>query len=215
MKNTEEALTVLCYGDSNTHGYDPGTGGRYPYGARWTTILGCLLGSRYRVIPEGLNGRTTAYDKPDAPWKNGKRSLTVCLESHKPIDYVIIMLGTNDCVTQLGLSPYQIADGMDSLVEIVINETPALQGYVPQIIIAAPPLIRGDIKASPFAFELDQSSAAKSQEIVRLYEKVAAWHGVVFADASRMEVAADCEHLTEEGHRQIANLFYSELQKRR
>ena len=116
---SHDRISVLCYGDSNTYGYDPHTGGRYPYDKRWTTLLGNLLGSRYEVIPEGLNGRTTAYDRPGAAWKNGERSLIACLGTHKPVDYVIIMLGTNDCNADLGLSAGDIADGRETLVRIV------------------------------------------------------------------------------------------------
>ena len=205
---SHDNITVLCYGDSNTYGYDPDTCGRYPYDKRWTTLLGELLGRRYEVISEGLNGRTTAYDRPGAAWKNGASSLTACLGTHKPVDYVIIMLGTNDCDKELGLSAVDIADGMETLVKIVEDEAPALQGYVPEIIVAAPAAIRSDIEQSPFADKLTQESVQKSADIGPLYREIAERHGVKFADATcGIEVSADCEHLTEEGHRQIAGLF--------
>ena len=205
---SHDSITVLCYGDSNTYGYDPKTCGRYPNDKRWTTLLGEMLGGRYEVISEGLNGRTTAYDRPGAAWKNGASNLIACLGTHKPVDYVIIMLGTNDCDKELGLSAGDIADGMEALVKIVENETPALQGYVPEIIVAAPAAIQGDIEQSPFADKLTQESLQKSVEIGPLYREIAERHGVRFADAtSGIEVSADCEHLTEAGHRQIAKLF--------
>ena len=53
---------IVCYGDSNTWGYDPATGGRLPHGSRWTSVLQERLGSGYRIIPEGMNGRTTVFD---------------------------------------------------------------------------------------------------------------------------------------------------------
>ena len=96
--------TVLCYGDSNTYGYEPLSGTRYPKEQRWTTILQNRLGAEYEVVPEGLNGRTTAYDRPDFVWKNGFPYLAPCLGTNKPLDYVIFMLGTNDCNADLNLS---------------------------------------------------------------------------------------------------------------
>ena len=206
-----DRITVLCYGDSNTYGYDPYTRGRYPYEKRWTTLLGEMLGSRYEVISEGLNGRTTAYDRPGAAWKNGMSSFTACLGTHKPVDYVIIMLGTNDCDEELGLSAGDIADGMESLVKLVEEETPALQGYVPEIIVAVPAAIQGDIEKSPFADKLTQVSVRNSLDIGPLYREIAERHCVRFADAGGMEVSSDCEHLTEEGHRQIAELFFRSI----
>ena len=203
---------LVFYGDSNTYAYDPFTHGRYPYDKRWTTLLGGMLGSRYEVIAEGLNGRTTAYDRPGAAWKNGASSLVSCLGTHKPVDYVIIMLGTNDCNEELGLSAEDIADGMETLVKMVEEETPALQGYVPEIIVAAPAAIQGDIESSPFADELTPESVRMSVDIGPLYREIAEKHGARFADATAgIEVAADCEHLTEEGHRQIAGLFFDTI----
>jgi lysophospholipase L1-like esterase len=64
---------ILCYGDSNTFGYIPGSGGqRYGRDIRWTGRLQHLLGERYYVIEEGLGGRTTVWDDPIEEHKNGK-----------------------------------------------------------------------------------------------------------------------------------------------
>ena len=52
--------TVLCYGDSITWGYNPVDGSRFPFEQRWPGVLQARLGSSYRVIEEGLNGRTVA-----------------------------------------------------------------------------------------------------------------------------------------------------------
>jgi len=212
---SHDRISVLCYGDSNTYGYDPRTGGRYPQDARWTTLLGEMLGERYEVIAEGLNGRTTAYDRPGAAWKNGISSFIACLGTHKPVDYLIIMLGTNDCNEGLGLTAEQIAGGMETLVRIAEEEAPAIQGYVPEIIVAAPPAIQGDFEQSPFAYELSPESVQKSRDIGPLYREIAEKHGVRFADATQgIEVSYDCEHLTEEGHRQIAGLFFDTITAR-
>ena len=87
---------VLCYGDSNTYGYIPETGLRYPKNVRWTGVLQNLLGKNFNVIEEGCNGRTTIFDDPIEGWKNGRDYLKPCLNSHKPIDIIIMMLGSND-----------------------------------------------------------------------------------------------------------------------
>ena len=88
--------TVLCYGDSNTFGYIPETGMRYPRDIRYPGRLKKLLGDEYDVIEEGCNGRTTIHDDPVDGWKNGLDYLKPCLNSHKPVDFVILMLGSND-----------------------------------------------------------------------------------------------------------------------
>lgn len=209
-----ERLTVLCYGDSNTYGYDPYTMSRYPYEQRWTTILGRMLGDRYEVISEGLNGRTTAYDRPGEDWKNGAGSFVSCLGTHKPVDILIIMLGTNDCNTSLGLSAADIAEGMEKLIRLAEQEAPGLQGYIPEIIVTAPAAIPADFSGSAFASELTMDAVQKSRDIGPLFRKAAKKHLFKFADATQCaEISEDCMHLTPRGHMQLAQLLYDEITK--
>ena len=211
-----DRISVLCYGDSNTYGFDPYTSGRYPRDKRWTTVLGEMLGPGYEVIPEGLNGRTTAYDRPGAAWKNGASSFVACMGTHKPVDWLIIMLGTNDCNEDLGLSAEDIAAGMEKLVSMAEEETPGLQGCVPQIVVAAPAAIREDYKDSPFAHELSPDSIRKSKEIGPLYEEVAKRHGCLFVNATDgAEVSDDCEHLSPKGHEQLAGMLCRVIKERK
>ena len=74
--------TILCYGDSNTYGYNPVNGLRYPKGVRWTGVLQKMLGEEYEVIEEGCNGRTTVFEDAKEPWKAGLGYLRPC---HKGI----------------------------------------------------------------------------------------------------------------------------------
>ena len=211
-----DRISVVCYGDSNTYGYDPRTGGRYPYESRWTTMLADKLGDCYEVIPEGLNGRTTAYDRPGAGWKNGVTSFVSCLGTHKPVDYLIIMLGTNDCLAALDLSAEDIAKGMENLVDLAEEKSPEIQGYVPQIVIVAPPAIGSDFGNSPFGWELNEESVRRSRDVAPLYKETAERHGCLFADASAgIDISPDCMHLTEKGHEQISGLLYEAIRRKR
>ena len=131
--------TILCFGDSNTYGLIPGTKERYPEDIRWTGILGQRLKNRgFRVVEEGLVGRTTIFPDNLRPGRDGSELLPVLLESHYPVDELILMLGTNDCTPELGLSPEQIAGGMEKLITLTEQESPGLQGYIPEIIVTVP-----------------------------------------------------------------------------
>ena len=113
--------TVVCYGDTNTWGYDEDTGGRLPYEARWTGVLAEALGPGCRVVEEGLCGRTTVNEDPVEEHKNGRAQLYPCLESHRPIDVIIMMLGQVELKTRFSLTAHDIAMGMESLVRIVLQ----------------------------------------------------------------------------------------------
>jgi GDSL-like lipase/acylhydrolase family protein len=89
--------TLVCFGDSNTWGYVPGSNGaRFPREQRWPVILQGLLGEGWDVIAEGLSGRTATIDRPDSEGRNGLPYLLPCLLSHAPVDVAAIFLGTND-----------------------------------------------------------------------------------------------------------------------
>ena len=99
---------ILFYGDSNTWGDDPDNlGKRHPEGVCWVEQLEQLLPDGYRFFNEGLCGRTTAYDIPQEPGRNGLEYLPVVLSTVDPIDLIVIMLGTND--RRLGVSPQESA----------------------------------------------------------------------------------------------------------
>ena len=87
---------VLCYGDSNTHGYDGVTVGRFPWGVRWTSLVQeALKEEQVRIIEEGQNGRTTVWDDPIEGMKSGREIPDSLSGSHSPLDVVVLMLGTN------------------------------------------------------------------------------------------------------------------------
>ncbi|MBN2618188.1 MAG: SGNH/GDSL hydrolase family protein [Spirochaetales bacterium] len=134
---------ILCYGDSNTWGFNPKTnGGRYEYHLRWTTVVQNLLKDKCRIIPEGLNSRTTAWDDPIRDGVNGKKYLLPCLLSHKPLDLVIIMLGTNDLKHRFNLSAFDISLGIGKLIDIVNKSECGPNGNNPEILILIPPEVR-------------------------------------------------------------------------
>ena len=151
----DRLINVLCYGDSNTYGYTPLTGTRYEKDVRWTGVLQKMLGDEYCVIEEGCNGRTTIHDDPIEGWKNGYDYLKPCLNSHRPVDVVILMLGSNDLKKCFKLSAKEIAEGAEALVREIISFTSYKQEYVPAIILVSPPVIGENIEQSVFSDAFD------------------------------------------------------------
>ena len=118
------------------------------------------------------------------------------------------MLGTNDCNVEMELSAEQIAAGMELLVQTAEEVTRSEQGYVPRIVVVAPAAIRPEIEGTVFAYQLDETSVQKSHDIAPLYRKIAEEHGCLYLDATGVETSLiDCEHLTEFGHEQLAELM--------
>lgn len=197
--------TIMCYGDSNTWAYKPG-GGRYEKKDRWTTILQVLLCEEYDVIPQGLNGRTTAYCRKDGLYKNGLKYLPMCIDTCKPVDYIVFMLGTNDCISSLNLSVEDITEGMRKLILKAKSYAKYSQEYEPKIIVIAPGRINDNYKNSEFSYQLDKNSIEKSIALASTYEILAKENDCLFFNGTDvLEVSdIDSEHLTKKAHKLLA-----------
>jgi lysophospholipase L1-like esterase len=143
---------VLCYGDSNTHGSMPltqvGQFQRHPSGARWPDGMAKALGADTQIIAEGLPGRTTVHDDPvEGGCRNGIAVLPAILHSHRPIDLVVVMLGTNDLKPRFSVNAFDIARSVERLCLAVRAE-----GVAADLMIVAPvPVIEAGVLADAFA----------------------------------------------------------------
>lgn len=219
-KNTERRqpgsmINILCYGDSNTYGFNPSDGFRYPEGVRWTSRLQKLLGEDYRVVEEGCNGRTTVFDDPIEGWKNGKGYLRPCLNSHKPVDIVILMLGSNDLKETFHATPEQIAEGAGQLVQVIREFTAEKQGFIPKIILVSPPEIGEGIRSSAFYGSFLENAIDRSREFPGWYRRVAERYGCIFFDAAAHVRASEVDslHLSPEAHRILSEKLCEEIRK--
>ena len=194
--------TILCYGDSNTWGYDANTKSRFPHDVRWPGILRNELGQGYWVIEEGLNGRTTVWDDPvEGEWKNGLRYLMPCLESHAPLDLVVIMLGTNDLKMRYSVPASDIANGLGRLASLVLTSPFGLENHPPKLLLVAPPLPG---KLTDYA-DMFTGSQEKSSRLGFYYQQVAELFGCHFLDASQVIQSSDEDgiHFSPEEHRKL------------
>ena len=193
--------TIVCYGDSNTYGYNPENGFRYEYEERWTTILQKELKDSAIVIPEGLNGRTTSFEDELRPGRNGATYLDPCLHSHGPIDLVVLMLGTNDCKTFYNASAEVIGLGVERLVEQIRKADKNIR-----ILLISPIQLGEGVWEQGYDPEFNEKSVEVSKGLKAVYQKVAEKYGCDFLAASDVAEPSkeDREHLNEEGHKKLA-----------
>ena len=182
-----EQHTLVCYGDSNTHGTMPMSDledmGRFAPDERWPGVLAASLGSGWRVIEEGLPGRTTVHPDPIAgEHKNGLAVLPAVLESHRPFDFLALMLGTNDLKHRFQVPAVEIAESLVRLLEGAKNSGSGPGGASPQVLLICPPPV---IETGCLA-EIFQGAAAKADALVGYCEKTALSHGAGFLDAGKV-----------------------------
>lgn len=182
---------------------------RYPKDIRWTGRLQNLLGNDYRVIEEGCNGRTTVFDDPEESWKNGLHYLKACLNSHKPIDIVILMLGSNDLKEVFQATPEMIAEGAGILVRTTQEFLKEKQGFVPEIILVSPPEIGEGMKDSVFSGSFGKDARERSRQFPKWYRMIAERYRCIFFDSAQYIKPSklDSLHLSPEAHRILAEEF--------
>ena len=199
---------ILCYGDSNTWGFDPATRLRFPEELRWPSVLKREIGAGHRVIAEGLNARTTVWDDPLEESRNGKTYLLPCLLSHRPIDLVVLMLGTNDLKMRFSVSAAEIGRGIGVLLDVikrsgagpydpgildqpVVRDAPAPLGGAPKVLVLSPP----PLSAITDMGEMFEGGLEKSRKLSEAYRRQAELHGCAFFDAGEVATSSDLDGL--------------------
>jgi lysophospholipase L1-like esterase len=154
------------------------------------------------VDEEGLNGRTTCFDDPVELYRNGLRHLVPVLKSHKPLDIVAVMLGTNDLKRRFNPSPYDVSQGMLNLVKAIqYSETGPQDGPPKVLVICPPPLLD-----SPVFGDIFRGSAALSKHLSHFYMQICLESGAAFLDSGAViKVSpADGVHLGAPEHLRLA-----------
>ena len=197
---------IVCFGDSNTHGYcaDPADcadgGDRFNENERWTCLLQKQLGGDYLVLEEGLSGRTTVFSDPLHECMAGLDTAYACLMSHEPVDLLIIMLGTNDTKERFAANAPAIAVGMERLL-LKCKTVPCWGGKQPNILVICPPPLGAGFHDEV----MGQGCVEKSVALPPYMEAVAKRNGAHYLNAADCEFnAVDFTHLSRRGHAQLA-----------
>lgn len=204
---------ILCFGDSNTFGTNP-SGGRWPRGRRWMGILQRRLGEGFYVIEEGLGGRTAAAEDFLEGDKNGRRHLPVALRSHRPLDLVVLMLGTNDLKHRFALLPRDVAAGAAQLGRLAETYDYGPHYPVPRVLLVSPILIGDGVENSPFS-GFSAGAAAASRELAPLYRAQAEAHGWLYLDAAAVAGPSELDrlHMEADGHSALAEALEAVIRK--
>ena len=206
---------VLAYGDSNTHGTMPMAtledDGRFGPAERWPGVCAAALGSGYRVVEEGLPGRTTVHPDPiEGVYKNGLAILPAILESHRPIDLVVLMLGTNDLKQKFSVPPLEIGQAVSLLLHTIRHSYMGPAAGQPRLLLVAPmPIVETGCLAEMFA-----GGQAKSQRLAEVYAGVAARHGAEFLDAGTVISVSPLDgiHFDAEAHAALGKAIAAKIE---
>ena len=206
---------ILCFGDSNTWGFTPGTGVRYAPDVRYTGVLQTALGADYHVIEDGSNARTTVYEDPWTPWRLGKEALPIALVAHKPLDLLILNLGTNDLKFTDAYGASKGAEtliGLTTLVQARKESSPVFPNGI-QILLVSPIEMDPVVANDPFGSL--RNGAEESRKFAYHYQHVAEAKEVHFFNAATVAAPSKVDgiHMEPESHRALGLALADEVRK--
>ncbi len=208
---------VLCYGDSNTWGFEPVTGQRYDEHTRWTGRLNDILGSEWLIHEEGLNARTSIFDDPFKPFLNGRYMLAGILTSQKPLDAVVLSLGTNDLKF---VDAWHAAQGIGQLIDLIRihdvmypSSLPVFKNE-PKIIVISPIEVDAEL-AQRDAYSTLKFAHEQSKLFAKEFSAVCTQRGVKMVDAAKVAKPSkrDCIHMEPDGHEALAQAVAKALKE--
>jgi len=150
--------------------------------------------------------------RPELPLRNGLKTLPIILESHLPLDLVILMLGTTDTKEMMDLSPKESAEGMHRLIETVKSYKILDGKFASKILVVVPPIVKED---SDFASKLFVWWTEKWNKLVELYEKLTLNEGVYYLNPT-VEVKVDETegvHIDLNNHKRLAEIIYNKIKE--
>ena len=204
--------TIVCFGDSNTWGYIPQSGLRYAYDERWPGVVQGQLMADVRVIEEGLNGRTTSFDEPFRDGRNGSKALPAILESHRPLDLLIIALGANDVQPLYNASGYDSARGLEKLIEIGKRSEASPEGTAPDILVIAPTRFN---QSCEVVKRLLPGTEEKFSLLLEEYRRVAEANACHYLDSNDVISLSEVDgvHMDAPNHKRLGNAVAEAIQR--
>ena len=181
-------IKIVCYGDSNTFGYNPIDGSRYDENVRWTSVLQKNLGTDYEVIDEGMCDRTGFADNPNGFIFSGPKHFPYFINNSGSIDYLVLWIGTNDLMFKYDITLPTIENGLKHL--IIMAQTKAKN-----IIIIPPVILSKSILKGSFNDRFDNTSIAKSKEVGEIYKRTADTYHCKFFDINEFAKPSDFDGL--------------------
>lgn len=210
-----EEKIIVCFGDSNTHGYNNKTGGRFDRNTRWPMVLQKLLGEPYGVKEEGMSGRTTVFCDPLNEAMSGLDAIRPVLFTHEPVSLLIIMLGTNDVKERFSATPENIARGLDRLLKKAKAANEAFVNHKANILVIAPYPIDEEYRESAVGQDMGKGCAEKSRALPALFERVALQNRCHFLSATEIpgmeNYPYDYMHLSPKAHSALAEVIAKKM----
>jgi len=191
---------ILCYGDSNTYGYNPADSSRFDEETRWTALLQNNLADGYEVIEEGACDRTAFVDNDKGFLFSAQRHFPKLLAKTNSVDILVFALGTNDMQFKYDISFGAVERGLENLIS-------SAKSKFKKIIIIPPVVLSDNVLSGFFNFQFDGTSIVKSKKIGKIYRHIARVYDCKIFDINKFAQPSDADglHYDSAAHKLIAD----------
>ena len=199
---------IVCYGDSNTFGYNTLDSSRFDENTRWTAILQKNLSDNYEVINEGMCDRTGFVNNPKGFLFSAPKHFPKFIAKTENIDLLILWVGTNDLQFQYDISIGTIEKGLEQLINLALTKS--------KNIIVIPPVILGEkVLEGSFSYQFNETSIVKSRKIGRIFRQMANIYHCEYFDINKYTAPSDVDglHYDENSHKLIAEKLTEFIRK--
>lgn len=199
---------IICYGDSNTFGFNPKGGTRFDENTRWTSLLQKNLSLEYEVINEGVCDRTGFVNNPKGFLYSAPKHFPKFILKSENFDILILWLGTNDLQIQYNISIGTIEKGLENLIK-------SAQTKAKNIIIIPSVILSEKVLEGFFNFQFDKTSIVKSRKIGRIFRQIAGANHCAYFDINKIVTPCDFDglHYDENSHKIIADKLTEFIKK--
>ena len=191
---------ILCYGDSNTFGYNTKDNSRFNENIRWTSLLQKILGDEYEVINEGMCDRTGFVNNPKGFIFSAQKHFPKLISKSEKFDLLILWVGTNDLQFQYDIGMGAVEKGLENLINLAKEKAE-------KIIIIPPVILDEKILDGFFNYQFNETSIVKSRKIGRIFRHISNVHNCIYFDINKITTPSDLDglHYDEIGHKLIAD----------
>lgn len=191
---------ILCYGDSNTFGFNPIDASRFDENTRWSAVLQQNLKNNYTIVEEGMCDRTGFVDNPKGFLYSAQRHFPKFLSKSERFDIIILAIGTNDLQFQYNIGYNAIQRGLAELIKQGLEKTD-------KMIIIPSVILKENILNGYFKIQFDETSIIKSKKIITIYKKLSNALNCYFFDVNKFALPSDTDglHYDKETHKIIAD----------
>jgi lysophospholipase L1-like esterase len=199
---------IICYGDSNTFGYNPKDNSRFDENTRWTAVIQKNLGTEYEVINEGVCDRTGFVNNPKGFMYSAQRHFPKMLSKTDNIDILILAIGTNDLQFQYNISIGAVEKGLEQLINIALEKAK-------NIIIIPPVILSEKVLKGFFSYQFDETGIVKSKKIGRIFRQIANVYNCGYFDINKFTAPSDIDglHYDENSHKLIAKELFEYIKQ--